>query len=61
VYFHDVNLWVGADMLRITAGFSPQMSVAAVLGRRGFFEHFIVTFDPSGTPAGFDIQRLGRA
>ena len=45
VYFHDVNLWVGADMIRMTAGFSRQMSFAAVLGRRGVFEHFIVTFD----------------
>lgn len=61
VYYHDVNLWVGVDMIKIRAGFSAEMSVAALLGRRGFFENFIVTFDPSATPPGFDIQRLGRA
>lgn len=56
-YFHDVYLWLGTDKIRIKAGFSEEMSVGAILGRRGFFENFIVTFDP----AGFTIQRLGRA
>ena len=35
VYFHDVNLWVGAGMIRIRAGFAPHMSIGAILGRRG--------------------------
>lgn len=61
VYYHQVNLWVGADKIRITAGFAEKMSIAAILGRRGFFENFIITFDPSAEPPGFDIQRLGRA
>ena len=54
-------MWVGAGMIRIRAGFAPHMSIGAILGRRGFFEHFVVTFDPSATPPGFDIQRVGRA
>ena len=61
VYYHDVNLWVGAGPVKIRAGFSDKVSVAAILGRRGFFENFIVTFDPSANPPGFEIQRLGRA
>lgn len=61
VFFHQVNLWVGADMIKLMAGFSKGMSVGALLGRRGFFENFIVTFDPSNNPPGFTIQRLGRA
>lgn len=61
IYYHDVNLWVGADRIKIKAGFGEHMSVGAILGRRGFFENFIITFDPSATPPGFDIQRLGRA
>jgi hypothetical protein len=60
-YYHDVNLWVGADMIRIRAAFANGMSVRAILGRRGFFENFVITFDPAATPPGFDIQRLGRA
>jgi hypothetical protein len=61
VYYHSVKLWVGTGMVPIMAGFSPNLTVAALLGRRGFFEHYIVTFDPSATPPGFDIQRVGRA
>ena len=60
-YFHDVNLWVGADILKIRAGFVEKLPVAGLLGRRGFFENFIVTFDPSASPPGFELQRLGRA
>lgn len=60
IYYHDVNLWVGADRMRIRAAFSYRLSVGAILGRRGFFDNFIVTFDPSNDPPGFDIQRLGR-
>jgi hypothetical protein len=61
VYYHDIKLWVGADMIQIKAGFADRLSVGALLGRRGFFENFIVTFDPSANPPGFEIQRLGRA
>ena len=61
VYYHHVNLWVGSSMIKITAGFTEKTSVGAILGRRGFFENFIITFDPSANPPGFDIQRLGRA
>jgi hypothetical protein len=57
-YFHDINLWVGAGMVKIKAGFSDGMTIGALLGRHGFFEHFIVTFDPSNNPPGFDITRL---
>jgi len=46
-YFHDVNLYVGTDIIKIRAGFREDLSVAGILGRRGFFEHFIVTFDPA--------------
>ena len=61
VYYHDVKLWAGSDHVHVRAGFSDQFSVAGILGRRGFFENFIVTFDPSAEPPGFDLQRLGRA
>jgi hypothetical protein len=61
VWYHDVKLWVGADMLKIRAGFCERLPIAGLLGRRGFFEHHIVTFDPSANPPGFEIQRIGRA
>lgn len=61
VYFHDVYLHVGAEIIKIKAGFSDALSVAGILGRRGFFEHFIVTFDSAPTPPEVEIQRLARA
>jgi hypothetical protein len=61
VYFHDVGLYVGAGIVRIRAGFADGLSIGAILGRRGFFEHFIVTFDPSANPPGFDLERIARA
>ena len=61
VFYHDVSLWVGSDRISIAAGFAHGLTVGALLGRRGFFENFIVTFDPSANPPGFEVQRLGRA
>ena len=61
VYYHKIKLKVMADIIPITAGFSEHLSVAAILGRHGFFENFIVTFDPCTNPPGLTIQRVHRA
>src|ERR1043166_3120741 len=34
----------------VMAGFSPQLSVAGLLGQVGFFDNFIVTFDYTPHP-----------
>ena len=60
-FFHDVGLYVGPDIIRIRAGFCAQLSVAGILGRRGFFDNFTVTFDHSTEPPAFEIQRIHRA
>ena len=60
VYFHKIKLKVLADIIPITAGFSEHLSVAAILGRHGFFEHFTITFDPCSNPPGLTIQRVAR-
>lgn len=60
VHYHYVNLWVGAEMIRIKAAFASGMSAAAILGRRGFFENFIIKFDPTLVPPGFEITRVVR-
>ena len=61
VYYHEIKLKVMADIIMITGGFSEQLSVAAILGRHGFFENFIVTFDPCAQPPGLLVQRVRRA
>jgi hypothetical protein len=60
VFFHDVSLYVGADIIKIRAAFCNELSAAGILGRTGFFDNFIVTFDHSGIPPCFDIQRVVR-
>jgi hypothetical protein len=61
VYYHAINLWVGTGMIKIMAGFAPDLSIGAILGRHSFFDNYIVTFDPSNNPPGFEITRVGRA
>jgi hypothetical protein len=61
VYYHKVKLCIGTHMILINAGFSETLSVAGLLGRHGFFEHYTVTFDPANNPPGFEIERVYRA
>ena len=61
VFYHKIKLKGAADIIPITAGFSEQLAVAAILGRHGFFEHFTVTFDPCSVPLGLTIERIPRA
>lgn len=58
IYLHDISLYIpGGHIFKITAGFSEELPMAAILGRTGFLEHFKVLFDPSGEIPGFDIER----
>jgi hypothetical protein len=59
VYYHDVKLVVGADIVEIKAGFSWDLS-ENLLGQIGFFDNFTVTFDPSPQPPCFEIHRVHR-
>ena len=61
MYFHKVKLCLPGTMIEIMAGFSDTLSVAAILGRTGFFDNYTITFDPCSTPPGFEMQRVGRA
>ena len=58
VYYHGIKLAFADQFLNVTAGFSDELSVAGILGRRGFFDNFAITFDPSSQPPGMEIQRM---
>ena len=58
IWMHPIQLYVGSELLNIEAGFAKDLSVAGLLGRLGFFEHFRVTFDPSSVPPGMEIERV---
>lgn len=61
MYFHKVKILIGSDLFETMAGFCPALTVAGILGRRGFFDNFTVTFDPLEYPPQIDIVRLSRA
>jgi hypothetical protein len=60
VYFHDVALHIGAEIIPVRAGFCDTLAAAGILGRMGLFSNFIITFDASSTPPGFELARIHR-
>lgn len=58
IYYHNVRLSVAGELIEITAGFSYELSFQALLGRNGFFDNFIVTFDHTTHPPSFELQRI---
>ena len=60
-YYHKMKLILCGSMISITAGFSRTLSVAAILGRAGFFDNFNVTFDSDSNPPGLVIERINKA
>jgi len=60
MYYHKIKILVGSYQITTMAGFSEDMTVAGLLGRRGFFEEFIVKIDSSTTPPCFEYERINR-
>lgn len=58
LYDHEIRLHVGADNFKIKGYFSDQLPIACLLGRCGFFDKYIVTFDPTETNPGFELTRI---
>jgi hypothetical protein len=58
VYYHKVRMLVAGENLEIIAGFSPQLSVAGLLGQLGFFDNFVVTMDYTPDPPLLELHRI---
>lgn len=61
VWIHPVILYVGENGLSIEAAFSRRLPIAGLLGMKGFFDNFKVTFDPTTEPPGLEIERVHRS
>lgn len=61
MYFHKVKILVFAEFFETMAGFSRDLAVTGLLGRRGFFENFIVNIDASSSPPSCEIEKIHRA
>jgi hypothetical protein len=58
MYMHEITLYIPGGPVQIKAGFSDSLPVVGLLGMTGFFEHFIVKFDPSALKC--EIERIYR-
>jgi hypothetical protein len=61
LYFHKVRIFVFGDSFETMAGFCPELAVTGLLGRRGFFDNFVVKFDASTAPPYCEIEKIHRA
>ena len=63
VFMHAVNLHFGPYIIDIDieACFMDHLPIAGLLGPRGFFEHFRITFDPTGRTPGMEFERVYRS
>jgi hypothetical protein len=61
LYFHRIKILVGSYQVTTMAGFSDKLSVAGLLGRRGFYDNFIVKIDSSTDPPFFELDKINRA
>ena len=61
IYFHKVRVILFGEFFETMAGFSQHLSVAGLLGLRGFFESFAVTIDSSTDPPFCQIDKIHRA
>lgn len=58
-YFHRLNLHVEANwIVEATVGFIENFQCPALLGRRGFFDRFVVRFDHASSPPIFNIEQI---
>jgi hypothetical protein len=60
VFYHPVKLCIAEHIISIKAGFYDCLGLAGILGRHGFLEHFMVTFDSSSQPPGMEVTRIHR-
>lgn len=58
-YLHLIALYLPGGPIITKVGFKEKLPVAGLLGMKGFFEHFKVSFDPDLKLC--DIQRIYRA
>ena len=60
-YFHKIKLQIENNWtFEVMGAFMKKLAVPAILGRNGFFDRFVVTFDHSKKPYEFEITKIER-
>jgi hypothetical protein len=61
LYFHRIRVQVENNWtFEVMGGFMKKLSVPAILGRSGFFDKFLITFDHTSRPREFEIEKIER-
>jgi hypothetical protein len=60
MYFHQVKILIGSAQIQTMVGFAEKLSVAALLGRRGFFDNFRFSLNGTSNPPVFEIDKVNR-
>ena len=60
LYLHPVSIYIMGGAVPVTAGFSDELPLAGLLGRRGFLSRFKFSFDPSTDPPQFELTLISR-
>lgn len=61
MYLHRVTLYVEEHWtFTVRAGFVRKLRVPGILGRDGFFDHFLVQFDQSQKPPLVHLEKIER-
>lgn len=58
VYLHKVRILIVAEQFETMAGFSWDLAVAGILGRRGFFQNFVTKIDSSRDPPTIEMEKI---
>lgn len=58
-YLHDISLYTPGGIIQTKAAFTDKLPVAGLLGMKGFFELFRITFDPISEQV--ELERVYKA
>jgi hypothetical protein len=60
MYFHKTNILIGSSKIETMVDFCESLSVGGLLGRRGFFDHFVFILNGTGNPPAFELEKINR-
>jgi len=61
LYLQRVSIYVAGSIESALVGFSDELPLAGLLGRRGFLDKYKFTYDYSTNPPQFEILKIARA
>jgi hypothetical protein len=61
LYLHTVSIYAAGSIETTLAGFTYELPLAGLLGRRGFLDRFKFIYDASTAPPQFEVIKIAKA